>query len=60
MKSGGAEGRWRSDGTGYSMLGVKLVLAFHLCVVAHGSAILDAIMGVNVGIDMFANIIGRG
>jgi hypothetical protein len=42
------------------MLGVVLALAFHLRVVAHGLAVLDAITDVEAGVDAFASVIRRG
>ena len=59
-KSEDAGDRWCSGGTGCSMLGVKLALTFHLHVVARDPTILDAIAGIDVDVDVFANIIWQG
>jgi hypothetical protein len=42
------------------MLGVELAPAFHLRFIARSPAILNVIMGVDIGIDVFANVIWRG
>jgi hypothetical protein len=42
------------------MLGIELAPTFHLRVVACSPAILDAITDINVGVDVFANIIRQG
>ena len=38
------------------MLSVELALAFHLCLVAHGPTIFDVIVDIDVGVDVFSNI----
>jgi hypothetical protein len=38
------------------MLGIELALTFHLRVVACSSAVLDEITGVDVGVDVFTNV----
>ena len=60
MEFEGARDRWCSGDTGCSMLGVILVLEFHLRIVARSLAVLDAIMDVDVGVDVFTNIIRQG
>ena len=42
------------------MLDVELAPMFHLCVIARGPTVLDAIVGIDVGIDVFANLIRQG
>ena len=39
------------------MLGVILLLALDLYVVTRGSAVLDAIMDVNVGVDVLVDVV---
>ena len=42
------------------MLGVELALVFHLRLVAHGPAVFDVIVGVDVGVDVFTNVMWQG
>jgi hypothetical protein len=42
------------------MFGVVLLPMFHLRVVAHGLAILNAVTDVDVGVDAFTNVIRQG
>jgi hypothetical protein len=60
MQSGGAGARRCSGGTKCFMLSIKLVLTFHLYIIACGLAILNGITGVDFGIDVFTNIIRQG
>ena len=42
------------------MLSVELATTFHLYIIAHGPAVLDAIVGINVAVDVFTNVIRQG
>ena len=48
---------WCSGCTGCAVLGIILLSVLNFCVVARGSAILDAVTDVEVGVDALANVI---
>ena len=59
-KSWGVRGRRCSDGAECSVLDIELAPAFHLRFIVRSSAILIAILGVDIGIDVFVNVIWKG
>lgn len=42
------------------MLGIKLPVSLHLCLIAHGFAAFNAVADVDTGVDVLANVMREG